>query len=171
MAEILKQLKAYLLSKRGDHLPYHEMLNHLIKRVETENIDERDVIIDALAVSEANKLRQLYNSLEIATRNRKDLKKYFDEAIYEAAAQRDALMLVRLQRLQKTLDNPPDKTRTIDQATIDLALEVWQVQEKHPNWSIKDVAVKHFHNISEYELIKKALQRVRRAIQKEKTVP
>ena len=171
MTEILKQLKAFLRNKPGDHLPYHEMLNRLIKRVEIEKIDERDLIIRALSISEETELQQLYNGLEIATRNRKNLQKYFDEAKRQAIGQRDAYMLVQLERLQETLNNPPDSTRTTDQATIDLALEVWNVQKKHPRWSLKDIAVKHFGDINEYERIKKATQRVRNEMKKSKSVP
>jgi hypothetical protein len=171
MAEILKQLKAYLRTKSGDHLPYHEMLSRLIKKVETENVDERDLIIHSLSVAERIELRQRYDALEIATRNRRDLQEYFDEAKSQAIAQRDALVLRKLERLQKTLDNPPDKTRTLDQETIDLALEVWGVQMDHPSWSLKDIAVKHFGDINEYERMKKATQRVRKVIKKSKSVP
>ncbi len=171
MTEILKQLKAYLQTKSRDQLPYHEMLSRLIKKVETGNVDERDLIIRALSVAERVELRQMYDALEIATRNRKDLKEYFDESKSQAIAQRDALILRKLERLQKTLDNPPDKTRTLDQETVDLALEVWSVQMDHPSWSLKDIAVKHFHDINEYERIKKATQRVRKVINKSKSVP
>jgi hypothetical protein len=109
--------------------------------------------------------------LEIATRNRRELGKHFESAINQAIAERDALSLVKLQRLQKLLDNPPDSTRTIEQETVDLALEVWSIKDKHPNWSLKDIAVKHFGDISYHELIKKATQRVRKAQKESKSVP
>ena len=171
MTEILKQLKAYLRNKSGDHLPYHEMLDRLIKKVETENIDERDLIIRSLSVAEQTDLRQLYNALEIATRNRKELQAYFDEAKNQAIAQRDALVLRKLERLQKILDNPPDKTRTLDQETVDLVLKVWSVQLEHPSLSVKDIVVKYFGGIGEYDRIKKAIQRVKKARKKTKSVP
>jgi hypothetical protein len=147
------------------------MLSRLIKKVETENIDERDLIIEALSVAERIKLRQLYDALEIATRNRRDLQGYFNEARNQATAQRDALMLEKFKRLQETLNNPPDKTRTLDQETVDLALKVWNVQKQHPSWSLKDIAVKHYGDINEYERIKKATQRVRKVLKKSKSVP
>ena len=171
MTDILKQLNAYLRSKGGDHLPYYEMLDRLVNRVETEKIDERDLIIKALSVLEQTESRQMFSALEIATRNRKPLNEYFHEAMRQAMAQRDALQLIRLKQLKDILDNPPITTRTIDQKTIDLALEVWKVQQEHPNWTLKEVAVKHFGDISEYELIRKATQRVRKASKKSKSVP
>jgi hypothetical protein len=171
MTEILKQLKAYLQNKSGDHLPYNELLNRFIKRVDTEKIDERDLLIKALSALEQVESRQLYAGLEIATRNRNELNKYFEKAINQAVAERDALLLVKLQGLQKLLDNPPDSTRTIDQETIDLALEVWNVKKEHPSWTLKDIAVKHFGDINEYERIRKATQRVRKAQKESKSVP
>jgi hypothetical protein len=139
--------------------------------VETEKIDEQDLILHALLMSERIKLRQLYNSLEIATSSRRELNKYFDEAINEATAQRDALILSKLQRLQKTLDNPPNITRTLDQATVDLVLEVWTLHERFPDLTLKDIVIKHFGGISEYDRIRKAVQRVRKARKKAKSVP
>ena len=171
MTEILKQLKAYLQNKSGDHLPYYEMLNRFIKRVDTGKIDERDMLIKALSALELVESRQMYAGLEIATRNRKELSKYFEGAINQAVAERDALVIVKLQRLQRLLDNPPNTTRTLDQETVDLALEVWNVQKEHPSWSLKDIAVKHFGDINEYERIKKATQRVRKERKKSKSVP
>jgi hypothetical protein len=116
-------------------------------------------------------LRQLYNALEIATRNRKELQEYFDEAKNQAIAQRDALVLRKLERLQKILDNPPDKTRTLDQETVNLALKVWSVQLEHPSLSVKDIVVKYFGGIGEYDRLKKAIQRVKKARKKTKSVP
>lgn len=171
MAEILKQLKEYLRTKSGDHLPYHDMLSRLLKKVETENFDERDLIIRALSIAERIELSQLYDALEIATRNRRELNGYFYEARSQAIAQRDALMLEKFKRLQKILDNPPEKTRTLDQETVDLALKVWTLQKEHPSWSLKDIAVKHFGDINEYERIKKATQRVKNEMKKPKSVP
>jgi hypothetical protein len=171
MTEILKQLNAYLRSKSGDHLPLYEMLARFIKRVDSEKIDERDLLIKALSALEQVESRQRFAGLEIATRNRRELSKYFEGAINQAIAERDAVLLVKLQRFQQLLDNPPEATRTLDQETVDLALEVWSVQKEHPNWSLKDIAVKHFGDISEYERIKKATQRVRNERKKSKSVP
>ncbi|HRQ32039.1 MAG TPA: hypothetical protein PLM89_02920 [Anaerolineales bacterium] len=171
MTKILNQLKAYLQSKSGDHLPYSEMLKRFIKRVDSQKIDERDLLMKALSALEQVESKQLYRGLEIATRNRKELNRHFEGAINQAIAERDALSLVKLQRLQKLLDSPPDSTRTLDQETVDLALDVWDIKEKHPNWSLKDIAVKHFGDISYHELIKKATQRVRKAQRKSKSVP
>lgn len=171
MAEILKQLMSYLKNKSGNYQPYYEMLKRHILRVETEKIDERDLLINALSALEHLESRKRFSGLEIATRNRKELNKYFENAIKQAVAERDALLLVELQRLQALLDSPPDTTRTLDQDTIDLALEAWSIQKKHPGWSLKDVAVKHFGDINEYERIKKATQRVRTVQKKSKSVP
>ena len=171
MTEILKQLNAYLRSKSGDHLPYYEMLARFIKRVDSEKLDERDLLIRALSALEQVESRQRFTGLEIATRNRKELSRYLEGAINQAVAERDALALVKLQRLQKLLDNPPDSTRTLDQETVDLALEVWSIKEQHPNWSLKDIAVKYYKDISYYEVIKKATQRVRKARKASKSVP
>ena len=171
MTEILKQLSAYLRSKSGNHLPYYEMLARFIKRVDSEKIDERDLLIKALSALERVESKERFAGLEIATRNRKELNKYFEGAINQAVAERDALLLTRLQKLQKLLDNPPDSTRTLDQETIDLALKVWSIQKEHPNWSLKDIVVKHFGGIDEYERIKKATQRVRKERKKSKSVP
>ena len=164
-------MNAYLRSKSGNHLPHYEMLARFIKRVNSEKIDERDLLIKALSALERVESKERFAGLEIATRNRKELSKYFEGAINQAVAERDALLLVRLQRLQKLLDNPPNSTRTLDQETIDLVLKVWSVQEKYPNWSLKDIVVKHFGGINEYERIKKAIQRVRKEREKSKSVP
>jgi hypothetical protein len=147
------------------------MLARFIKRVDSEKVDERDLLLKALSALEQVESRQRYAGLEIATRNRKELNKYFENAINQAIDERDALSILKLQRLQKLLDNPPDSTRTLDQETVDLALEVWSVQKEHPNWSLKDIAVKHFGDINEYERIKKATQRVRNERKKSKSVP
>jgi hypothetical protein len=171
MTEILKQLNTYLQNKSGDHLPYYEMLARFIKRVDSEKVDERDLLIKALSALEQIESGQRFAELENATRSRKGLHRHYEGAIKQAVAERDALLLVKLQKLQKLLDNPPASTRTLHQETIDLAVEVWRVQKEHPAWSLKDVAVKHFDNINEYERIKKATQRVRNEVKKSKSVP
>lgn len=155
-----------LLNNAND-LPAREMLKRMSKRIASGE-DEGALIVKALHALERLEGQQLLDALDLGTRNRRKLERYFDGAISQAADERDALRIEDLMDLKNLLLNPPDTTRTIDQSTVDLALEAYKLKRKHPYWSYVRIATEMTGNPSDGERIKKAVQRARRAV---KSVP
>ena len=126
MNSILSDLKQYVRRKYTDSLPLDEMLDRMTARVKAKGIDEHDLILQSLTTLEQVETDQLTSALEIATRDRRKLTEYFNDAIDKAVAKRDALEIVRLQRLKKLIEEPPEQrtTRKMDNETVELAIEV-----------------------------------------------
>lgn len=167
MLSILNRLKEYLEETKPKSLPSIEMIDRMIERVETEGINEQDLLIEALKMFEKFEGEMQYNALEYQTRDRRKLKQYLAAPLQKARAKRDPREIGELLRLQRLLDEPPETTRRMNQETIDLALEVLKIKEEHPNWSYKNIALRHFGDIGEEDRIKKAVQRLRRRIKEE----
>jgi hypothetical protein len=104
--------------------------------------DESALIIKALHALERLEGRQLLDTLELATRNRRELKRYFEAAISQAANERDALRIEDLQELQDLILNPPDTRKKIQQDTIDLALRALKIKKKLPIGIIRELQPK-----------------------------
>jgi hypothetical protein len=127
-----------LLNNAND-LPTREMLKRMDQRIASGE-DESTLIIKALRALEHLEGRQLLDALELGTRNRRELKRYFEAAINQAAGERDALRIEDLQELQELILNPPDTSKTIEQETIDLALGYWAAKRVTPTLTYKKYA-------------------------------
>lgn len=168
MTTILRDLKQYVRNKFHGALPPVEMLERMMERVEEKGIDERELIFTALRTLEQVESDQQHSELEIATRDRRRLIKYFDGALELAVAKRDALEIVRLKRLKKLINEPPSTTRKIDSTTIDSLLKVYVAMHENPRFNFKEAVIHVYGDTSEYERLKKANQRHMKRLKEEK---
>ncbi len=153
-------------------LPTREMLKRMDQRIASGE-DESALIVKALHALERLEGRQLFDALELATRNRRELKRYFEAAIQQAAGERDALRIDDLLELKDLIDNPPDTGKTIEQETIDLALGYWAAKKSNPRLTYrqyakqKAISTGKSHDtesvVIEAERIKTAVSRVKKA--------
>lgn len=168
MTQILLDLKEFIKREKRYDIPDMELIDRMINRVEEENVDERMLIIEALEIYERVKAGQKIEALELATRNRRELLNYYYPLMNDALHRRNSRDILRLREVKKLLCKPMDTTRKMDTATIDLAQEVKAVLQAHPDWNMKDVAVKHFGDIGEYGRIRKAMSRYNKMQKREK---
>lgn len=156
-------------------LPTREMLKRMNQRI-TSGEDESVLIIKALHALEHLEGRQLLDALELATRNRRKLSKYFDAAISRASDERNALRIDDLLELKNLIDDPPNTGKTLLQTTMDTALDYLASKKKNPRLTYRQHAKQTLisagkeHDtesvVIESERIKTAISRVRKAMRK-----
>jgi hypothetical protein len=165
-ADILRELLVYTQDKhrRGhDQFPVLGMLRRMIKRVGSGKTTEAELLIRALIALEQKESHQKYEALELAVRDKRELSKFFKEAIEQAIAERDAMALIKLRRLQSLLDTPPSTTRTISVETVNEAVKVLEIKDEHPEWTYEKISTELYGDPSHAERLRKSVQRMRKA--------
>lgn len=165
------------LLKNERDLPTREMLKRMNQRI-VKGEDEGVLIINALHALEHVEGRQRFDALELETRNRRELKHYFDAVIKQAGEERDALRIEDLIELREVLLNPPETTHTRWQETVDQVIKAMMIKKQHPYWTYERIVTemnlqaadtsgkqKKMYTVA---MIKKAVQRVKKAA---KSVP
>ena len=108
------------------------------------------------------KVRQSELSREV--KRRRDLPTRFKVEKEKAAKRHDAITFLDLKQDQELLEEGSNKTRQIDEETVNLARKALKLKAKYPKWTYLQISTKLFGDPSEADRIKKAVQRARKAM-------
>jgi len=146
-----------------DDLPI-PMLHQIISRSISNPAESNCLLIYVLTLIDNYQSRVIRKALNVEVARRRDLLSRLDAEKQEAIRRNDAIAFLKIERELQLLREAPKTTRQIDVETFDDVIKALELQKKHPLWSLTRISTEMYDDPSQAERLKKAIQRVRKAV-------